>query len=120
MANLSSSLEHLIKQFGKECIYKENGVVMHVQLVSLNMNVDMLQLKFKILPTHGFTKKNIRIFECSCLIDAISFHKNRIYGSLINFEIFFKESEVQEIVKLMGTMPNIDFFLQEIRKYRKP
>ena len=118
MANLSSSIEHLMKLIGCECIYKESGLVLHAQLLAISINGDMLELKFKRLPSPGFTPRTIRNFTCSSVSDYLSFGRNRICGSLVNQEIFFRKSDVKEIVQFMATMPDADSFLRKIRGYR--
>jgi hypothetical protein len=119
MANLSSSIEHLMKLIGCECIYKESGLVLHAQLIAININGDMLELKFKRLPSPGFTPRNIRTFTCSSVMEYLSFGKNRICGSLINQEIFFRKSDVKEIVQFMATRPDAGSFIRKLREYRK-
>ena len=119
MANLSSSLEHLMKMIGCECIYKENGLVLHAELLAVNIKEDMLELKFKRIPSPGFTPRNIRTFTCSSVSEFISFRVNRITGSMIGLEIFFRKSEVKDIVDFMKTSPDADSFIRKIREYRK-
>ncbi|MDT7517389.1 hypothetical protein RAE19_01295 [Rhodoferax sp. TBRC 17660] len=119
MANLSSSLEHLMKQIGKECIYKEGGLIMHAQLSAVNINADMLELKFRKIPSHGFTEREANEFSCSGIKEYINFSTNRIYISLVNIEIFFKKEQINGIKKLMKNKPNIKSLTDLIRVYRQ-
>jgi hypothetical protein len=119
MANLGSSLKHLLGFLGRECIYKENGVLLHVQLLGIAIKADMLELKFKRLSTPGFSRRSMRTFTWSCVSEFISFRANRINSSLIGSEIFFRPSEVKELVEFMATIPDDGAFIQKVRTYRK-
>jgi hypothetical protein len=119
MANLSSSIEHLMNLIASECIYKEAGLVLHAQLVAVNIKDDMLELKFKRLPSPGFTPRPIRTFTCSSVQEFLSFRSNRICSSLIGIEIFFRKSEVKDIVKFMASKPDGQAFIRKLREYRR-
>jgi len=119
MANLSSSLEHLMKQIGKECIYKEGGQILHAELLAINIKADMLELTFKKIPSQGFTERDIHEFICSGTKEYISFNSNRIFISLVNIEIFFKSKQINEIIKIMKEESNKKCLIDIIREYRR-
>jgi len=119
MANLSSSLEHLMKQIGKECIYKEGGLILHAELLAINIKAEMLELTFKKIPSQGFTERDIHEFTCSGTKEYTSFKSNRIYISLVNIEIFFKKEQINAIKNLMASKPDTKKFITMLQKFRQ-
>jgi hypothetical protein len=119
MANLSASLSQLMDLIGCECIYKERGLVFHCKLLAVVIKEDMLELKFRRIPSPGFSKRSIRSFIFSCTKEYVSFDSNRIGGTIVGVEIFFQRDQVDDLVLFMKTLPDTDLLLRKIREFRR-
>lgn len=120
MVNLAESTEQLMGLIGNECVYKERGLVLHVEIISISVRGDMLEFKFKKLLTPGFTKRPIRTFTWRCMREYISFYQNRICSSLLGTEIFFINHDVRVLVNFLQTHPNDSEFITKLRGLRRP
>lgn len=118
MANLASSLDHMMSLIGRECVYKERGLFLHGKLIGVSIKEEMMELKFQRIPSPGFSKRQIRTFAYSSIREFVNFKPNRICGPMIGTEIFFRPDEVKELVRFMSTMPTDQSLMRKIRDYR--
>jgi hypothetical protein len=96
----------------------ESGMMMHAKLLAINIDGDMHELKFKRLPSPGFTPRTIRTFTCSSTTEYLGFGKNRIRGSMVNRK-YFLPSDVEDNVRFIISKPDAQSFIWKLREYRK-
>jgi hypothetical protein len=119
MADFSTHLKQLANLLGSECVYKEGGLILHVQIKGVNIQKDMIQIILESLPTIGFGKRLNHTFDLESTVDNISFSKNRLYISYIGSELFTGKADVMKIVKFAEDSPDLDAFLKVIQELRR-
>ena len=114
-----STLKQLTKLIDRECVYKEGGLILHVQVKSFSIQDSMIEIT--LLPIHsiGFGKYPNRMFKISSMTELISFRKNRIVNSLIVSELFTRKKDVDRLVSFAAGMPDFKSFINEIKLVRK-
>jgi hypothetical protein len=119
MAELSLQLKQLAKLINSECIYKEGGLILHVQVKGVSIQDDMIEIT--LLPIHsiGFGTRQNRLFKISSVTELISIKNNRIANLLINSELFTRKKDVDRLVSFAAALPDLKSFINEIKSVRK-
>jgi hypothetical protein len=118
MANFMLSLKNLVSLIDSHCIYKERGRICLVELKSLSIEGDMVALTLKPIAAPGFATAPTRIFKVECVSEYLSYKKNSLTASIVGWQLFTGKADVKRLVKFAQGLPDIQAFLDEIRKIR--
>lgn len=116
MANFMLSLKNLVSLIDSQCIYKERGRICLVELKSLSIMGDMVALTLKPIAAPGFATPPQRTFKVECVSEYLSFEKNSLTASIVGWQLFTGKADVKRLVKFAQELPDIQAFLDEIRK----
>jgi hypothetical protein len=115
MAHFTYHLQKLLATVGKECIYKDSGLIVLAKMSCLTLREDEIEFNLKPIHTAGFSPKVPRPFKVSGKVEFMSFRKNYISHPYVNFLLFSEPGHVKHLVKFAAALPDIDILLKEFR-----
>ena len=116
MRNTAYHLQHAMSLVGSECIFKDRGTILHVEVQSLAITGDELKLGLKPIDSPGFTAVPGRKFQASAVAGYLHFGRHEITALLVGWQLFTHPTLVKRLVIFAAGLPGKQAFLDEVRE----
>ena len=118
MSNFSYHLKKLAGFIDCECVYKESGTILHVQVKEISIQGKLILIKLLQIESVGFSSWIIGEFSVSSMIEYLDFGKNILGCSIVNFELFTGMEDVKRLVEFAKGSPDLNSFIKAINEVR--
>jgi hypothetical protein len=116
MRNTAYHLQHAMALVGSECIFKDRGTILHVEVQSIAIAGDELTLNLKPIGSPGFTKAPSRNFHVSAVAEYLNFGQHEITASLVGWQLFTHPTLVMRLILFAAGLPGKEAFLDKVRE----